>query len=637
MTIVVGTAGHVDHGKSALLRALTGIDPDRLPDEQRRGMTIDVGYAHLGTGDGGAIDFVDVPGHDRFVGNMLVGAGEIDAAMLVVAADDGPRPQTLEHLEILDALGISDGIAVITKSDLLAPDDPRWIALRSAIAALLAPTTLSGAPIVVVSSATGEGIDVLRVQLEALTTRLRRRTVAEGPVRMWIDRSFTIRGRGRVVTGTLRGGPIASGRILRLEPDGLPVRVREIQVHSRKVDRVSGGGRVALNMVGAGSTPVRRGAVVTDDPVVVVASRLLVSLRLPAVSDGAAPVRALKDGASVVLHIGTDHIPATVALVGRPALETKDGQRLGLLKLARPTAVTLGDRCVLRRPSPPSNAAACRILDPAPPRSLSLRGDRREAVLALAEAGDAAGMIGAMVRLHGALPAARAAAHGIELPPGTIRIGDHLVPEDAAAIILEALDRLIGSLDPGQSPGRAAVTLRPRLREVVERTLSLARPDSAPVVEALLRDWASPALLRQIDAATRSDGSPGWAPGIVATMGRVEALLASYTPPPLSEVAGAAGCPPDAMRELEASGRIVRVDETLAYSRGTYAALERIALSLAGAGPITPAAYRDATGTSRRYAVALLEDMNRRAVLKRTPVGHIRGPRAPRDATSSAG
>src|SRR6478672_1741539 len=226
-TVVVGTAGHIDHGKTALLRALTGIDADRLPEEQARGMTIDVGYAHLVFEDGVELDFVDVPGHDRLIGNMLVGAGEIDAAMLV-AADDGPRPQTLEHLQLLDALGIDDGVVVVTKTDLV--ERGRLDAVVTEVRELLRPTWLAAVEIFAVSAVTGAGVEDLRRALRSTRDRVVARATT-GPVRLAIDRVFTSKGRGVVVTGTLRGGSIRAGETLRHEPGGETARVRELQVH----------------------------------------------------------------------------------------------------------------------------------------------------------------------------------------------------------------------------------------------------------------------------------------------------------------------------------------------------------------------------------------------------------------------
>ena len=234
MTVVIGTAGHIDHGKTTLLRALTGIDADRLPEEQRRGMTIDVGYAHLTLPDGTELDFVDVPGHDRLVGNMLVGAGEIDAAMLVVAADDGPRAQTIEHLALLDALGIRHGLAVVTKADVAGPE--RTAEVVAAVGRLLDGTTLAGSPVLAVSSVDGDGVDGgARGARRPSRSRARRRAGAPrmppAGSRLAIDRVFSVKGRGAVVTGTLRGRPLVPGATLRLVPGDRSVRVREIQVH----------------------------------------------------------------------------------------------------------------------------------------------------------------------------------------------------------------------------------------------------------------------------------------------------------------------------------------------------------------------------------------------------------------------
>ena len=254
MTVVIGTAGHIDHGKTTLLRALTGIDADRLPEERRRGMTIEVGYAHLAFGDGAVADFVDVPGHEKLVGNMLVGAGEIDAVLLVVAADDGPRAQTIEHLGLLDALGLTDAVVAQTKVDVVA-DDPDRLAERSrAIRVLVDRTSIVGSPIIAVSGVTGEGLDELRSELRSVVDRVATRTATERghPARIAVDRVFTVKGRGTVVTGSLRGGPLSVGDSLDVRPGQGRLRIRELQVHNGRVERLDGGGRVAMNVVGPG-------------------------------------------------------------------------------------------------------------------------------------------------------------------------------------------------------------------------------------------------------------------------------------------------------------------------------------------------------------------------------------------------
>ncbi len=291
--VVIGTAGHIDHGKTALLRALTGIDADRLPEERRRGITIDVGYAHLALPDGTVADFVDVPGHDRLIGNMLVGAGEIDAAMVIVAADDGARAQTLEHLELLDALGVRDGLGIVTKADLAA-DAERPAEVAREVRALLDRTSLAGAPVLVASAATGEGVEAVRAAVAEIVARLAARlggsatAAAERPPRLAIDRVFAVRGRGTVVTGSLRGGPVTAGMTLRLMPEGIDVRVREVQVRGATVESAAGG-RTALLLGGVEASDVRRGQVLTRDPGVVATSRVLVAVRPTVALDPARP------------------------------------------------------------------------------------------------------------------------------------------------------------------------------------------------------------------------------------------------------------------------------------------------------------------------------------------------------------
>ena len=293
MTVVVGTAGHIDHGKTTLLQALTGIDADRLPEERRRGMTIDVGYAHLRLADGSELDFVDVPGHDRLIGNMLVGAGEIDAALVVVAADDGPRAQTIEHLELLDALGIGDGLAVVTKID--AVDDARVGQIVDETARLLARTRLAGSRVLAISGLTLDGLPELLAELARLRDRLTAGRGQVGPPRLAIDRAFSMKGRGAVVTGTLRGnGGVRRGDTLRLLPGGREVRVREVQVHGETVERAVVG-RTALNLAGVEASELHRGMVLTADPGLAASDRILVALR-PAAGLSGRPRRCPRIG-----------------------------------------------------------------------------------------------------------------------------------------------------------------------------------------------------------------------------------------------------------------------------------------------------------------------------------------------------
>ena len=589
MTIVVGTAGHIDHGKTTLLRALTGIDADRLPEERRRGMTIDVGYAHLALDDGTAIDFVDVPGHDKLVGNMLVGAGEIDAAILVVAADDGPRAQTLEHLALLDALGVPAGIAVVTKIDAVAPD--RVSAVVAAVTDLLAPTTLAGAPVLAASGATGDGIDGVRGALDALRQVI---TLSPRPPTLAIDRVFAVKGRGAVVTGTLRGGPLVRGDTLRLVPGDRDVRIREMQVHGAAVERVDAGGRVALNLAGIGVDELHRGMVLTADPAVQATDRALVTFRRPAV-----------DRTRARFHAGTAATDAAVGRAGRDALELADGTTAGIVRLAGPVPLAPGDRFVLRRGSTQAPIGGV-VLDVAPPRGVSRRRQTSVRVAILA-----AGRPGARLDLHGALS------------DGGRTV---LAPDIRAIAATGAMAAVPDSAGLGSVRAAVAATLRRAVTITREQALLAA----APIIE----DLVTTGRLVRDGETVRQPGSIGRItdPALASAMDRLEGLLAVTTPPPLADAARASGCPMDGVRALERAARIVVLEADLAYAMSTYRDLAARALAMAAREPLTPAVYRDATGTSRKYVMAILEDLDRRAILRRTPEGHVPGPKAPRPA-----
>jgi selenocysteine-specific elongation factor len=608
VTVVIGTAGHIDHGKTTLLRALTGIDADRLPEERRRGMTIDVGYAHLTLPDGGALDFVDVPGHDGLIGNMLVGAGEIDAAMLVVAADDGPRAQTLEHLELLDALAVGPGIAVVTKVDLVGSE--RATDVGQAVTALLARTSLRGSPVILVSSTDGSGLEAL---LNALV-RLRDQVLADesripppSPLtsRLAVDRSFTVRGRGAVVTGTLRGGPLVRGTSLRLVPGGRMVRTRELQVHGGEVE-VAEPGRVAINFGGVESSELHRGLVLTDDPDVAASDRLLVRLTRP-----------VPDRARARVHLGTASVDGALSRSGRDAIDFPGGSVAGILRLAAPIAVAPGDRFVLRRPSGQGRIVGGLVLDVAPARGVSRRRQTvdRVADLERAVATDGAGGAapGARRELHGAVAGGRGA---VEL----------------AADVAERLDEQVRALvATAAAGGQALPVVRASAGRALRRLVTIEAGAATRAVDRTVDRLVEEGRLVRDGGSLRLPGSTPSEeldPALALAMNRLEEALDVPAPPTLRAAAQAAGCSPAGIRALERAGRIVVLEEDLAYASATYRTLAGRALAMAAAEPLTPAAFRDATGTSRRYVMAVLEDLNRRGVLRRTEAGHLPGPRA---------
>ncbi|MFL5756440.1 MAG: selenocysteine-specific translation elongation factor [Chloroflexota bacterium] len=616
-SVVFGTAGHIDHGKTTLLRALTGIDADRLPEERRRGMTIDVGYAHLMLSDGRVLDFVDVPGHDRLVGNMLVGAGEIDAALVVVAADDGPRAQTFEHLELLDALGIRDGVAAVTKVDAVSPQ--RVSDVHAEVTALLRRTTLTSAPVISVSSVDGAGLDELRTRLSEVAERVAPRLASGAGGRLAIDRVFAVRGRGAVVTGSLRGGMVRTGDVLRLVPGDRDVRIREVQVRGVTVD-ASTGGRTGFNLASIAAADLHRGLVLTADPSVVASSRLLVALR-PAVTLGSSVVSEPAADESVRVHIGTESVDAIVVRGPREAIELGDGQTLAILRLDRPIAVAPGDRFVVRRPSPAATLAGGIVLDTAPPRGVSrrrlteTRAERLRAAIAR-EPREPALVDAALVETHGA----------VVRPSGSVALAPDVrqTAEEHAIELVAARART----DP-DSPAVPLATVRTavaqRLRRLVTLPQVAADAAARDVVDAVVHDGR---VVRDGDQVRDPSVESVVAPATATAIERLLGLLRTPTPPGLESAARAAGCPPDAIRRLETERRIVRLEDDLAWEASTYRDLARTALEMAASAPLTPAAYRDATGSSRRYVMVILEDLDRRGLLTRTDAGHVLGPKA---------
>ncbi|HET6862161.1 MAG TPA: selenocysteine-specific translation elongation factor, partial [Pyrinomonadaceae bacterium] len=354
-SIIVGTAGHIDHGKSALVRALTGTDPDRLPEEKKRGITIDLGFADLILDDL-RIGFVDVPGHERFVKNMLAGAHGIDLVALVIAADEGVMPQTREHFDICSLLGVQKGIVVITKRDLV--DDDMIELVKDEASELVAGSFLENAPIIAVSSKTGLGLDQLTSAVKDVGRQISPRS-ADFVTRLPIDRAFTIKGFGAVVTGTLISGEIKEGDELELHPTDKKVRVRGAQVHGRTVARAQAGQRTAVNLAGVDVTQLERGMVLSA------AGQLrttqIVDARVDVLKD--AP-RALKSRARVRVHIGAAEVLARVKILNESTEIAAGKSSLVQLRLESPIIALHGDRFILRSYSPSHTIAGGVVLEP---------------------------------------------------------------------------------------------------------------------------------------------------------------------------------------------------------------------------------------------------------------------------------
>jgi len=406
MPLTVGTAGHIDHGKTWLVRALTGKDTDRLPEEQARGISIDLGYAPLDLPDGRRLSLIDVPGHERFVRNMVAGASGIDLFLLVIDAGEGARPQTLEHLAIIHLLGIEHGVVAITKADAV---EPELVAVVAEEACELVP----GTAVVPTSAKTGQGLDELRLALaEAADSVAAAR--ADGPARLFVDRVFSLRGIGTVVTGTLWSGSIGEGDVLRAEPAGAEVRVRSVQVHDRPVERAEAGQRVAVALPGVERRDLRRGDALIDPGAYPTSYRIDVAL------DELEPIA---DGQRLHVHHGTAEHYARVA---------RAGERWAQLRLASPAVAARGDRVVLRDRTTVGGGL---VLDPAPPRHVS--PERFE----LLERGDLAALVHAPVRAD-TLSHLGGASNGLE------RAGDWVFSRDWLEELRADLQARIEAADP---------------------------------------------------------------------------------------------------------------------------------------------------------------------------------------------
>ncbi len=414
MPLTVGTAGHIDHGKTWLVRALTGKDTDRLPEEQRRGISIDLGYAPLDLPDGRRLSLVDVPGHERFVRAMVAGATGIDLFLLVVDAGEGAKPQTHEHLAILRLLGVDRGVVAVTKADAV---DAETLDLALEEARELVP----GSEVVAVSAKTGAGLDDLRAAIARGADAVVR-TQVDGPTRLYVDRVFTLRGIGTVATGTLWSGTIGVGDALRLEPDGLDTRVRSVQVHDVPVDVAEAGQRVAVGLTGVERGQLRRGQVLVAPGAFPVSYRLDVALD---------ELAAIQDGAVLTVHHGTGRVPARLHRIGEHGAQ---------LRLSSPVVAARGDRVVLRGAT---TVGGGRVLDPAPPRH------RNATRLELVEKGEIAATVYTPVRAE----SLRHLTDGG--PAAATRAGEWLFAEAWLDELREDLRRRIATADP-LDPGIAA-------------------------------------------------------------------------------------------------------------------------------------------------------------------------------------
>jgi selenocysteine-specific elongation factor len=625
---VVATAGHVDHGKSTLVRALTGMEPDRWAEERRRGMTIDLGYAWMTLPGGQRLAFVDVPGHERFVPNMLAGLGPVPAVLFVVAADGGWMPQSAEHLAAVDALAVRHGLLAVTRADLADPGR----AIRQARAEI-GRTSLGQVPAVAVSAVTGQGLDLLRAALGDLVAALGPGPSPAAPVRLWIDRSFTIRGAGTVVTGTLPAGTVRNGQELALSPAGREVRVRGLEALGQPAEAVTGVARVALNLRGVPADLPARGMALIEAGRWTLTSELDVRIGYRAVS------QPPKLPAELLLHIGSARTQARVRVLGAaagpgadPAGDGVPGATYARLRLRDPLPLRAGDRVILRDPGAAGLALyGAAVLDPFPP-PLARRGAGAAAVRELSGWPDqpsAADLLGR----HKLLRAPRLAAAGVTSLPAPVA-GDWLADPRHWAWLRAELPRAVAAFCAGDplAPGMPAEAARAALG-LPSRDLVPALAGPGVLIDgAYLRIPAPPEAPPESPPEAAADASPADAspaasppapaaqlpPAIARAVESVLADLASdpFAAPDAERLRGL-GLDTRALATAARLGLLLRIADTLVLAPG---ADKEAATLLAALGqPFSTSQARQALHTTRRVAIPLLEYLDRARVTERLP------------------
>ncbi len=645
----IGTAGHVDHGKSTLVTALTGMDPDRLAEEKARGMTIDLGFAWLTLPSGREASIVDVPGHEAFIKNMLAGVGGIDAALLVVAADEGVMPQTDEHLAILDLLRVRSGVVALTKCDLVDDD---WLELvREDVAERLKGTTLEGIPITPCSAVTRAGLPELLAALDtALDTAPARRDIARP--RLPIDRVFTITGFGTIVTGTLQDGTLRTGQEVEILPSGLRARIRGLQSHKHAVEMGFPGARLAVNLAGIAKADLARGDVLSLPAVHRTSTSL--DVRLDVVPGAPRPIA---HNAEVDVYAGAAEVPARVILLEADEL-APGASGWAQLRLQRPLAVARGDRFILRIPSPSLTVAGGVVVDAPARRHRRRDGAVLERLRTLA-LGDPEELVLAALRPEAPKGGKKPSGYGArDLSELADLIG---LPSGDIAPALAALERrelvvCMGSLLYATSEWR-------RLRDTSSELLS-AYHRQYPLRSGMPREeWRARVGLsaREADGAfatlAEADEIAEAAPGVSGRLigaaprtaasvrlpahrplptpderRRIEAVLAEFhaapfAPPTRAEVEQELGA--DVTAYLLDQGELVRVSDVIVLDRAAYAeAVRRIVTHLRAHPAITVAEARDLLDTTRKYMLAIFEHLDERRITRRQGDDRILGPAA---------
>jgi selenocysteine-specific elongation factor len=608
---VIGTAGHVDHGKSTLIQALTGIDPDRLQEEKERGMTIDLGFAWLTLPSGDEVSIVDVPGHERFIHNMLAGVGGIDIALLVVAADEGVMPQTREHVAILDLLGISQAVVALTKRDLV---DDEWLELVVAdVEEFLGRTSLAGARIVPCSAKTRAGLDVLLEVMQELLTRERSRPNTGRP-RLPIDRVFTVAGFGTVVTGTLIDGELRLGQDVEVQPGGLRARVRGLQSHKKKLELVPAGTRTAVNLGGVAVEDLRRGQVLSAPHSLRPTRAVDAQLRL------IADARPIRHNTEVSFHTGAAETLAKISLLDRDELQP--GQEAWVqLRLQDEVALVRGDLFILRLPSPSMTVGGGRVVEPHARRhrrrqaavlqqlAVLARGTPDEILLEQLRSREPTD-VESLTRRSG-LPAAVARAALVQL-----------VQQQSALVLDHANGHLDGRTYVVSTVGWQALTERvSALLDGFHRGYPLRR--GLPKEELRTRLGADPRLFVRVLERLKAQGtatedgpfvrlsthSVTFTPEQERHVSQVLDVLreAGIAPPDREDLQTSLRVSPELLDALVARGVLVEAAAGLLYDAETLSAIvARIRADIERNGPRTVAQIRDLLDASRKYVLAIV-------------------------------
>jgi selenocysteine-specific elongation factor len=605
---VIGTAGHIDHGKSVLIRALTGIDPDRLPEEKERGMTIDLGFAWMKLPSGQEVGIVDVPGHERFVKNMLAGVGGIDLALLIVAADEGIMPQTREHLAILDLLDIRRGIVVITKKDLV--DKELLSLVRLEIDELMKPTALADAPVVAVSAVTGEGLPELISTIDRLLMSAEPRRDVGRP-RLLIDRAFTIAGSGTVVTGTLVDGSLSVGQEVEVVPSGLKTRLRGLQTHKARINVAKPGSRVAANLAGVSVSKLERGDVLTSPGWLVSTTRIDVKLRMLS-----GLKHSLRHGAAVSFFTGTAEVMAKVHLLDKERLDSGDISWVQLA-LAEPVALVKGDHFIIRSPMDTlggghivnSHAPRHRRFRPAIIQALKIRGEGtiEDGIVATLEASQPLGLERLAVQCGLAVDEARG-------------VVDELIKKGTVVIIGQGEHSLLFTSSGWRQLAKKAETSVETYHRKFPTRLGMPRSELSSKISLLPH---SPVLQQLFDEGVLiEEGASVRLPSYRIKLSqqqqaKIDSFLRVLNQNPYSPP-GDIVLEPDLLNLLLEQQQVIKVSDGVVFSASAYDEMvAKVKTYAKEKGKVTLAEVRDMLGTSRKYAQALLEYMDEKKLTRR--------------------